>query len=64
MARIPTSARQYEFLDWRHDAKVSESRPCVLCGSGAILRHPVTGRPCHKVCHDGSVRTHTSPKDA
>lgn len=63
MARIPTSARQYELLDWRH-ATVSDSKPCVLCGRGAMLRHPVTGRPCHKACHDHSVRANTAARSS
>lgn len=38
-------------LDW-HRAQVGDSQPCTLCGHGTILRHPITLRPCHKVCSD------------
>jgi hypothetical protein len=38
-------------LDWSH-AAVGDPRPCGLCERNAILRHPQTGRPCHKVCSD------------
>ena len=31
---------------------MGESQPCGFCGQGAIMRHPVTSRPCHKVCSD------------
>ncbi|MFD7709515.1 hypothetical protein [Streptomyces sp. NPDC059786] len=36
-------------LDWSH-AKIGDLKPCVLCGRPALLRHPDTGKPCHKVC--------------
>lgn len=38
-------------LDWTK-SKVGDSRPCYVCGMGAILRHPVSGRACHKDCGD------------
>jgi len=38
-------------LDW-HRAPMGDSQPCIFCTTGAIMRHPVTGRPCHKVCSD------------
>ncbi|MBS2962611.1 hypothetical protein KGA66_06100 [Actinocrinis puniceicyclus] len=38
-------------LDW-HRAPVGEPQPCLFCGQDAILRHPITFRPCHKVCSD------------
>ena len=39
-------------VDWSR-AAVGDPQPCVHgCGGNAILRHPVTGRPCHKVCDD------------
>lgn len=25
---------------------------CAHCGRNALLYHPVTGKPCHKVCQD------------
>jgi hypothetical protein len=45
------SADQLTRLDWSH-APVRDAQPCVLCGTNAIMRHPQTGRPCHKVCSD------------
>ena len=41
-------------LDWSH-APVRDPQPCVLCGRPAFLRHPVTGKPCHKVCSDAKA---------
>lgn len=38
-------------LDWSH-AGVQDPQPCVRCGGNAILRHPITARPCHKTCGD------------
>lgn len=38
-------------LDWSR-ATVADSQPCVHCHQGAILRHPITGRPMHKTCDD------------
>lgn len=38
-------------LDWSH-ARLGDPAPCQLCGQLALLRHPVTNRPCHKVCSD------------
>lgn len=39
-------------LDWSR-AGIGDPAPCTLgCGRNAILRHPITGRPCHKVCDD------------
>ena len=35
-------------LDWRHH-RVGASRPCRICGEGAIMRD-ADGAPCHKVC--------------
>jgi hypothetical protein len=36
-------------VDWR-SARLGEPLPCVVCGRPALLRHPVTQRPHHKVC--------------
>lgn len=38
-------------LDWTK-SKVGEGMPCYLCGKSAMLRHPVSRRPCHKDCGD------------
>lgn len=38
-------------LDWRQ-AAVRDPQPCVRCTRPALLRHPKTGEPCHKVCSD------------
>jgi hypothetical protein len=42
-------------LDWsgRADglpATVGPLAPCQRCGRSALLRHPLTGKSCHKVC--------------
>jgi hypothetical protein len=42
-------------LDWSSHgpagpAGVGALAPCVHCGRPALLRHPTTGRPCHKTC--------------
>ena len=44
-------------LDWSGQggaprAKVGALASCVHCGRGALLRHPVSGKPCHKVCEE------------
>lgn len=38
-------------LDWSR-AIVGDPLPCVACRRPAILRHPETGRPHHKVCDE------------
>ena len=38
-------------LDWRR-APMGDSQPCIFCEQGAIMRHPITLRPCHKACSD------------
>lgn len=39
-------------VDWSR-AALGDPAPCVHgCGENAILRHSITGRPCHKVCDD------------
>lgn len=38
-------------LDWTR-AKVGDPKPCMHCGRPALLRHPQTGLPCHKICDD------------
>jgi hypothetical protein len=40
-----------ERLNWTRAAG-GDPRPCIICDQPAIMRHPVNGRPCHKVCHD------------
>ncbi len=42
-------------LDWSGrngspKANVGKLTPCIHCGRSALLRHPVTLLPCHKVC--------------
>lgn len=36
-------------LDWSR-ATIGDPAPCTACGRPALLRHPETGRPHHKVC--------------
>ncbi|MEU2300542.1 hypothetical protein ABZ584_24420 [Streptomyces antibioticus] len=38
-------------LDWSR-AIVGDPLPCIACRRPAILRHPETGRPHHKVCDE------------
>jgi len=38
-------------LDWSR-AQVGDPQPCVFCRHDALLRHPITMRPAHKVCSD------------
>lgn len=45
-------------LDWSGSgpgvpkARVGALAPCKHCGDDALLRHPVTGEPCHKMCEE------------
>jgi hypothetical protein len=32
------------------NARVGDLAPCERCGGQALMRHPVTGAPCHKDC--------------
>ncbi len=47
MARARSAAT--DTVDWRA-AHVGDLQDCVACGQPALLRHPVTRRPHHKVC--------------
>jgi hypothetical protein len=38
-------------LDWSR-AQVGDPQPCIFCRHDAILRHPITMCPAHKVCSD------------
>lgn len=42
-------------LDWQA-AAVRDPRPCVLCGSPALLRDPYDGVPMHRTCAERAVR--------
>jgi hypothetical protein len=35
--------------DWSR-ARLDDPAPCLLCSRSAMMRDPVDGRPCHKVC--------------
>jgi hypothetical protein len=37
--------------DW-HGAQLGDPQPCRLCGDLALLRDPISRKPCHKVCVD------------
>lgn len=53
-------ARDAEVLrlaDWHHATVAAQPAPCVLCARAAILRDPVDGVPCHKVCVDELLDT-------
>lgn len=42
-------------LDWSHAPCKRYSGwagKCVHCGGDALLYHPITGKPCHRVCDD------------
>lgn len=47
-------------LDWSR-ARTGDPSPCEHCGQGAIMRHPVTGRACHKVCDTIPPAADTTP---
>lgn len=44
-----------KLYDWSH-AGVGDPMPCLLCERSALLRDPVEGRPCHRVCCDAILR--------
>jgi hypothetical protein len=46
-------------LDWRHGA-IGPLAPCVLCGTPALCRSPVTGVPCHKGCAETWITSHAA----
>lgn len=41
-------------IDWSHAPVAREGfmGPCVHCHRPAIMKHPDTNKPCHKVCDD------------
>jgi hypothetical protein len=48
-------------LDWSGQngaprATVGPLAACVHCGRLAFLRHPVSGKPCHKVCEEKHIK--------
>jgi hypothetical protein len=45
-------------LDGRHGS-IGPLEPCVLCGTPALCRSPVTGVPCHKGCAETWIADHT-----
>lgn len=47
-------------LDWSR-AIIGDPAPCVACGRPALLRHPETGRPHHKVCADRAAGDEKTP---
>jgi hypothetical protein len=30
-------------------------KPCIHCGGLALLRHPVSKLPCHKICEEAAL---------
>ena len=48
-------------LDWSGSergapkATVGRLEPCRHCGGRALLRHPATGQPCHKICEEDAI---------
>lgn len=49
-------------LDWS-TARVGDPLPCKLCGRPVLLRHPVTGAACHKVCEDQRAAQFEDPAE-
>ncbi len=41
-------------VDWSHApvARTGTMGLCVHCRQPALMRHPITGKPCHKTCDD------------
>jgi hypothetical protein len=47
-------------LDWSGQngaprADMGPLKPCKYCGRPALLRHPTSGEPCHKVCAEAEI---------
>lgn len=49
-------------LDWGNRFKTStpaavdfKRKPCYICRKGTWLRHPESGKPCHKVCAENRI---------
>lgn len=44
-------------LAWNHAPcnRFDWAGNCVHCGKPAMLRHPITNKPCHKVCDDAKA---------
>jgi hypothetical protein len=56
-------------LDWsgrngEPPATVGPPAPCRHCGRRALLRHPYTGEPCHKVCAEWALDDASRMADA
>lgn len=47
-------------LDWSR-AKIGDPAPCIVCRRPALLRHPVSGQPHHKVCTEPVSNTAPVP---
>ena len=41
-------------VDWSHApvARLGWSGMCTHCGELAVMKHPITGVACHKICDD------------
>lgn len=50
-------------LDWTQ-ARFGDPLPCQHCGHPTPLRHPVSGRACHKVCDDAQAKDTTTERTA
>lgn len=50
----PRVAANRQPWDW-FTARLSDPAPCVVCGEPALLRHPDTGKPQHKVCEPSTA---------
>jgi hypothetical protein len=49
-------------LDGELPAWVGPTAPCQYCRRPALLRHPVTRRPCHKVCAEAAINARRSSR--
>ncbi len=49
-------------LDGEEPARLGPLAPCQHCGQPALLRHPVTRRPCHKICAEAAINARRSSR--
>lgn len=52
-------------VDWSHapTARSGSMGRCVHCGRTAVMRHPISGKPCHKVCDDRYAQASGSTRE-
>ncbi len=42
-------------MDGAPRAGVGDPKPCILCGDLALIRHPLSKLPCHKICEEARL---------